>query len=93
MTDKTWKHFLKQRIAETLATGASEHIPLRIRDELAAVLRDGSLSAVDWFRRTKPDTYARRLLYADPAGRYSVVVMTWGAGQSTPIHDHAGVWC
>jgi len=93
VTDITWEHFLKQRIEETLATGTSEHIPWRIRDGLAAILRIGNLSADERFRRTKPDTYARRLLYADPAGRYSVVVMTWGAGQSTPIHDHAGVWC
>lgn len=40
-----------------------------------------------------PDRYARRLLHRDPDGRYSVVVMTWGAGQQTPVHDHAGLWC
>lgn len=37
--------------------------------------------------------YARRLLHKDPAGRYSVLVMVWGTGQGTPLHDHAGVWC
>jgi len=21
------------------------------------------------------------------------VVMTWGPGQRTPLHDHAGIWC
>lgn len=41
----------------------------------------------------RPDRYARRLLHRDPDGRYSVVVMTWGAGQQTPVHDHAGLWC
>lgn len=40
-----------------------------------------------------PDCYARRLLHRDPAGRYSVVVMVWGPGQETPLHDHAGKWC
>jgi len=40
-----------------------------------------------------PDRYARRLLHRDPDGRYTVVVMTWGAGQQTPVHDHAGLWC
>jgi len=42
---------------------------------------------------TKPDCYARHLLHVDPAKRFSVVVMVWGAGQRTPIHDHGGMWC
>jgi predicted metal-dependent enzyme (double-stranded beta helix superfamily) len=37
--------------------------------------------------------YARRLLHRDPQGRYTAVVMTWGIGQGTPLHDHAGIWC
>ena len=24
---------------------------------------------------------------------YSLVAMTWGPGQGTPIHDHDGLWC
>ncbi len=40
-----------------------------------------------------PDRYARRLLHRDPAGRYTVLVMVWGLGQGTPLHDHAGIWC
>lgn len=37
--------------------------------------------------------YGRRLLYKDPAGVFSVVLMIWGADQGTPMHDHAGIWC
>jgi len=37
--------------------------------------------------------YARRLLYKDPAERFSAVVMVWDPGQGTPIHDHCGMWC
>jgi len=40
-----------------------------------------------------PDSYARRLLHRDPAGRYSVLVMVWDRGQGTALHDHAGMWC
>lgn len=40
-----------------------------------------------------PDCYARHLLHVDPAKRFSVVVMVWGPGQKTPIHDHGGMWC
>jgi len=39
------------------------------------------------------DGYARRLLHRDPEGRYSVLVMVWGPGQQTPLHDHGGLWC
>lgn len=37
--------------------------------------------------------YARRLLHEDPDGRYCAVLMVWGAGQDTPLHDHGGSWC
>ena len=43
--------------------------------------------------RVDPGHYARRLLHRDPDGRYSVVVMVWGPGQGTDLHDHAGRWC
>ncbi len=45
------------------------------------------------FRVPRPDCYARRLLYQDPANRYTAVVMTWGPGQGTAVHDHGGLWC
>ena len=45
------------------------------------------------FLEPVPDSYARRLLYRDPKGSFTVVIMVWGEGQSTPIHDHAGLWC
>lgn len=38
-------------------------------------------------------SYARRLLHHDPELNYTVVVMTWGPGQGTGLHDHAGIWC
>ncbi len=40
-----------------------------------------------------PTGYARRCLYKDPKGRFSVVIMVWAPGQGTPLHDHAGHWC
>lgn len=38
------------------------------------------------------DHYARRLLHRDPAGRYTMIAMTWGPGQGTPLHDHGDSW-
>lgn len=39
------------------------------------------------------DHYARRELYRSDEHGFSVVAMTWGAGQATPVHDHSGMWC
>ena len=39
------------------------------------------------------DHYARRELYLSPELGYSVIAMSWGPGQGTPIHDHDGAWC
>jgi predicted metal-dependent enzyme (double-stranded beta helix superfamily) len=44
-------------------------------------------------RAPRPEGYARRLLHRDPQLGYTVVVMTWGPGQGTELHDHAGIWC
>ena len=38
------------------------------------------------------ETYARNLLYADPAGRFSVLALVWREGQITPVHGH-WTWC
>ena len=49
----------------------------------------------DWldeaFTRPDPARYQQYLLYADARQRFSVVSFVWGAGQSTPVHDHR-VW-
>jgi predicted metal-dependent enzyme (double-stranded beta helix superfamily) len=40
-----------------------------------------------------PERYARRLVHRDAGNRYTVIAMVWNAGQGTPLHDHAGIWC
>jgi predicted metal-dependent enzyme (double-stranded beta helix superfamily) len=67
----------------------AEHVKTILQDSL----KRGSLSLAPRYREARPDTYARRLFYRDPAGRYTIVVMTWGPGQRTALHDHAGIWC
>lgn len=55
-------------------------------------LRD--LVAVDdWLpegfdRAPDPPGFGQRLLYCDPAERFSVVCFAWGSGTRTPVHDH-----
>lgn len=65
----------------------------QVKRVLQDALRVNGLDLPGQFRAARSDTYARRLLHRDPDGRYTVVVMTWGPGQKTALHDHAGIWC
>ena len=65
----------------------------RVKSILQEALRSNAIPLPERFRAARPDTYARRLLHRDPGGRYTAVVMTWGPGQRTALHDHAGIWC
>lgn len=38
------------------------------------------------------DHYARHILHADPAGRFTVVAIVWGPGQQSTVHAHY-TWC
>jgi 3-mercaptopropionate dioxygenase len=44
------------------------------------------------FLPANPARYARNLVFRDPKARFVVVAMTWGPGQGSPLHDHAGLW-
>jgi predicted metal-dependent enzyme (double-stranded beta helix superfamily) len=46
----------------------------------------------DGQRAAQSGCYARRLLYCDPGGHFTVVAIVWAAGQFSPIHGHH-TWC
>jgi predicted metal-dependent enzyme (double-stranded beta helix superfamily) len=69
------------------------NVPELVKAVLIDAMRNGSLTLPDSYRSARGDTYARRLLHRDPSGGYTMVVMTWGPGQKTALHDHAGIWC
>jgi 3-mercaptopropionate dioxygenase len=46
----------------------------------------------DVFFVPDPGRYRRHLLVDGGAGGYQVLLMTWGPGQGTDIHDHGGTW-
>jgi 3-mercaptopropionate dioxygenase len=39
-----------------------------------------------------PEGYQTHLVHAEPDGSFSIVVMVWLPGQTTPVHDHLS-WC
>jgi predicted metal-dependent enzyme (double-stranded beta helix superfamily) len=84
---------LVDRLDEAVAAGPAEAITARVKSDLEDLLGRSAIRLEPRFRTPRPDGYARRLLYQDPANRYTAVVMTWGPGQGTPVHDHGGLWC
>ena len=59
---------------------------------LPELLKDGGWLCSQQ-RTPNPETYARNLIYRDPALGFVVVAMVWLPGQGTPVHDHSGIWC
>ncbi|MFQ5702244.1 MAG: hypothetical protein ACE5HU_10415 [Acidobacteriota bacterium] len=75
--------------------GEGGHAPgtiLAVKDRLAALIAHRP-RLPEQMRTPHTRQYSRHLLYADPTGRFEVVVMAWSPGQETPVHDHAGIWC
>lgn len=92
-TASTVRDSLIPRLQDAVALGDPEATVARIQDDLTDLINRGAIDLPERFRRVDPDHYARRLLYRDPDAGFTAVVMTWGPGQSTPLHDHAGLWC
>ncbi len=64
-----------------------------VKTALEAAIQARGVALPERFHRVRPEGYARRLLHRSDALGYTAVVMTWGPGQHTPLHDHAGIWC
>lgn len=80
------------RLDAAVASGDPDRVTAAVKRDLECLLA-GRWQLPERFRAPRPDCYARRLLHQDPAGRYTAVVMTWGPGQGTAVHDHGGLWC
>ncbi len=64
-----------------------------LRQTLCELIRDPEVKLPRCVFERATDHYARRELYRSEELGYSVIAMTWGPGQGTLIHDHAGMWC
>lgn len=81
------------RLDRSVEAGSSRAITAAVKADLEHLLGERKLALPPGFTEPRPDCYARRLLHRDPAGRYTAIVMTWGPGQGTAVHDHGGLWC
>ncbi len=93
----SFNRFDKTRLVEQLDAavqlGEVHAITTQIQRVLTDIIRSGGLHLPEKFHVPQKDYYARRLLHRNPELGYTAVVMTWGPGQSTALHDHAGMWC
>jgi predicted metal-dependent enzyme (double-stranded beta helix superfamily) len=84
---------LIERLAAAVEEPTPDAITRRVKADLEDILGRGALVLPRRFTAPRLDCYARRLLYQDPDNRFTAVVMTWGPGQGTQVHDHGGLWC
>jgi len=80
-------------IDSAVTAGDTHAITAALRSALCGLIRDPGIQLPECDYRPIDDHYARREIYRSPAHGYSVVAMTWGPGQGTPVHDHSGLWC
>ena len=84
---------LVQALDAAVEAGDQHAITAALRNTLCALIRDRDVQLPECVHDPIVDHYARRELYRSPRHGYSVVAMTWGPGQGTPVHDHSGLWC
>lgn len=78
---------------EAVQLGDVKTTTARIKQDLMTVFGERKLQLPDAICRPGAACYSRRLLYRSDELGYTVVVMAWGPGQKTQLHDHSGIWC
>jgi 3-mercaptopropionate dioxygenase len=84
---------LVRSIDHAVAHGCAHEITDELRQSLCRMIRSPEIRLPDCCFLPLTGHYARRELYHSDEHGYSVIAMTWGPGQGTPIHDHSGMWC
>ena len=84
---------LVDRLDASVRLGEVHTVTSHVKTALCDLIRSHALEIPERYCRPLPDRYARRLLHRNDELGYTAVVMTWGPGQRTSLHDHAGMWC
>jgi len=87
------RHKLVRTFDAAVASGDEHQVTAALRHALCGMIQDSEIQLPECVSDPVEDHYARREIYRSPEHGYSVVAMTWGPGQGTPIHDHCGLWC
>lgn len=86
------QHLLDGIDAALQADDTSATVAL-VQHVLERAINDPRISLPPSIHNPISDHYARRELYRCPRHGYSIVAMTWGPSQGTPLHDHDNLWC
>lgn len=89
----TGRDRLVDALDKAVAAGDQHAVTAELRTTLCRMIRDRQLELPACVFEPIQDHYARREIYRSARHGYSVVAMTWGPGQGTPVHDHSGLWC
>jgi predicted metal-dependent enzyme (double-stranded beta helix superfamily) len=84
---------LAERLDAAAVLASPEAITHAVKDCLIELLGERRLHIPDAFKAPRAESYARRLLLENRELGYQAIVMVWGIGQGTMLHDHAGIWC
>ena len=84
---------LIEQFDAAVSLGEPDRVTLRIKEALQSMCRATMLELPEAMKQPGESSYARRLLHRSPELDYTVVLMAWGPGQGTPLHDHGGLWC
>lgn len=91
--DFSGRERLVAAIDAALATADVATAVARVEQVLRQAIADPAIVLPDCVHEPISDHYARRELYRSARHGYSIIAMTWGPGQGTPLHDHDGLWC
>lgn len=86
-------HSLVGCLDDAVRLGEVDAITERVKCDLARMIAERSLLLPERCLRAHPERYARHLLHRSEDHGYTAVVMVWGPGQRTGLHDHSGLWC
>ncbi len=92
---KLYADELRLALDEAVRDGAGDphRVVPAVRSVMADFVQRHAGNVPEEYADAAGDRYARRLMHRSDELGYAVIVMTWGAGQRTPIHDHCGMWC
>lgn len=88
------KDVIVQSITDAIKAGTCDNtITSNVRQALCELMADDRIELPAEVFVNDTDQYARRLIHRDEDLKFTIMAMTWGPRQATPIHDHDGLWC
>jgi 3-mercaptopropionate dioxygenase len=79
-------------VTELVGRAVQGGVPRDLASVLERLAAEGELNQPGLFPEVSLQRYSRRLIFADPAGAFIILGLTWAPGQMARLHDHSGLW-